>query len=260
MSKYKLVNLFDKIFVTIAVFLIVYAWINFFIRSLQVTFVLSLVFTFGIVFLIFHFYNRKKEKSSNLKAYYKDIETCFVAFKLMSKSEQFYLLNSILSKEHKTRILQNSIVTKNNQSKQLYLFALENEKLNEYNFLTLLQGVKNVDIINIICADFENNINTKILKDVKINFINKKTLYDQFFLKHNTYPNKDFLHTKSEHKKLKDVAKNFFIPKRAKAFFFSGLILIFSSIILPYHTYYLIFGTTLLIFSIVCKLLPKFRR
>lgn len=259
MGKYKIINLFDKLFITIAVFLIVYAWINFFIRNLQTTFFLSLIFTFGIVFLIFFLYNNKKEKKLNTKKYLKDIEDCFLAFRLMSKSNQLYFLNSLLANEHKTRILSNSILTKNDSKTQKFLIATEKEKLTEYDALSLLQGVKNIDVVNLICSDYDHNINCKVLKNVRINFIDKKNLYDEFFLKQNLYPNKEILNSKTEHRKLKEVAKNFFISKRAKGFFFSGLILIFSSIILPYHTYYLIFGTTLLIFSIVCKLLPKFR-
>lgn len=259
MSKYKIINLFDKLFVTITVFLIVYAWINFFIRNLQITFFLSVIFTFGIVFLIFFLYNRKQVKKNNIKSYLKDIEDCFLSFALLSKNSQLCLLNSILAKDCKTRILENSIVLKKNNKTEKFLVLTDKEKVNHFDLLSLLQGVHNVDVVNIICNDFDTTINAKILKNTQVNFINKKLLYDQYFFKHNIYPNKEILNTKVEHKKLKEVAKNFFIPSRAKAFFFSGLILIFSSIILPYHTYYLIFGTTLLIFSLVCKLLPKFR-
>ena len=43
MSRFKIINLFDKIFVTSAIFLIIFAWINFYIRDLYTTFILSII-------------------------------------------------------------------------------------------------------------------------------------------------------------------------------------------------------------------------
>ena len=62
MSKFKIFNLFDKLFITVAIFLIAYAWINFYIRSLWITFVLSLIITFASVFVLYYFLNKKSSK------------------------------------------------------------------------------------------------------------------------------------------------------------------------------------------------------
>lgn len=260
MSKYKIVNLFDKVFITITIFLVIYAWINFFIRDLFTTFVLSLIFSFAIVFLIFYLFNRKQEKTTNTKKYLKDVDEKFLSFRLLSKTEQLYLLNSIIKKDFSTRILSDSIVFKKNDKTHLIIIATDIEKINEFHFVNLLQGRKNVDIIEIICNDFDTNLNTKILSNTTVTFTTKKKLYDEYFFKTSTYPDCSKLNSKIKPISMKQILKNFIMPNKAKSYFLCGLILIFSSIILPYHTYYLIFGSTPLILSIICRLQPLFKR
>ncbi|MBQ9795450.1 MAG: hypothetical protein IJW36_00615 [Clostridia bacterium] len=188
------------------------------------------------------------------------MEKNFLAFRLLNRTEQLTLVNNVIKKDFKSRILNNSIIYKKNNKTHLILIATHIEKVNEFEFVNLLQGIKNVDEIEIICNDFNPILNSRILNGININFITKNKLYDEFFFKHSIYPDTKILNTKTERKKMKEILKNFFIPVRAKSYFLCGLILIFSSIILPYHTYYLIFGSTLLILSIICKLQPIFKR
>ena len=260
MSKYKIVNLFDKLFITCTIFLIIYAWINFFIRDLISTFILSLIFSSGITFLIFYLFNKKNEKMLNNKKLLKVIETNFLAFRLLSKTEQLSLINSIVEKKFKTRILSNGIAFKKDNKTGIILIATQFEKISEYDFVNLLQGISSVDFIEIICNDFDEKLNTKILNNININFVTKKQLYNEYFLKNLIFPNCEKLNIKIERKSFRQIAKYFFVPAKAKSYFICGLILIFSSIILPYQTYYLIFGSVLLIFSIICKLQPFFKR
>lgn len=256
MSKFKVINLFDKIFVTVSIFLIIYLWINFFLRNLFLTFILSLVFSFACVFLLFYFFNKKHEKKIFNKNYLKDVEEKFLAFRLMSKNEKLYFLSKILKKDHDTKTEKNYVrYIKHNFTIKIFV-ATHIEKISEYDLINLIEGVENVDVIQIVCNDFSPNINTQILANCKIEFITKRKLYDDFFLKYATFPNCEKINTKLEKKKLKEIMKNFFIPQKAKSYFWCGLVLFFSSIILPYHYYYLIFATILLLFSVICKLHP----
>ena len=260
MSKYKIINLVDKLFITTAVFLIIYAWINFFIRDLLITFVLSLIFSFGVVSLIFYLYNRKKEKRANTKKYLTDVEQKFLAFRLLPKTSQLHLLYEIIKKSYSARILIDSIVYKKDGKTCTIIIETNVEKINNFNIVNLVQGKQNVDEIEIICNDYESIINKNFLSDTNIKFTTKKGLYDEYFFKHSIYPNCSMLNTKNRHVKIKQILKNFIMPSKAKSYFLCGLILIFSSIILPYHIYYLIFGSILLILSIACKLQPLFKR
>lgn len=261
MSKFKVINLIDKVFISSSIFLVIYAWINFFIRDLWTTFILSLIFSFACVFLLFFIINKRNEKKSHTKEYYKDVEEKFLCFNLMSKSEKLDLLKSIISSGCECKKLTDSLLTTHGSKTTQIFIATNLGKLTQNHLINIISNRRqNVDIVKIVCEEFDQNLNTKILTNLEIEIINKKKLYDEYFLAKNTFPNCANLNRKNDRKKLKDVLKNFIVPQKAKSYFCCGLILIFSSIILPYHNYYLIFGSSLLILSIICKLQPIFKR
>lgn len=260
MSRFKLVNLIDKVFVTIAVFLIVYAWINFYIRSLITTFVLSLVFTFAIIYLIYFFVDKKQTQKSITKKRAEEINKNFFAFKMLSKQEKSKLLKSILEKNYPTKLIANKLTYVKDGKTHLVLISCGLDNANQNDIFNLLSEnfQKNINEIDIICQNFLE-INTKIYKNVKINLINKQQLYDNFFFKYGIFPDDSALENNINKLSFKAIIKNMFLPHKAKSYFFCGIILIFSSIILPYHFYYLIFGSMFMLFAIICKL-PIFNK
>lgn len=261
MSKFAVVNLIDKLFVSISIFLIVYAWINFYIRDLWTTFILSLIFSFAIIYVMFYLFNKSKQKKALSKKNLEEINENFFAFKMLPKQNKLSLLKKILEKEFETNF-KNGILTYTKENKKhLILTCTHIEILTQDELINLLDNhMKNgIDIIDIICNQIDKNLNTNIFKSKQINVINKQKLYEDFFKKFDIYPDKSDINFKATKLKFKDILKNLFIPKKAKSYFFCGLILLFSSLIIPFHTYYIIMGTILMIFSILCKLLPQFR-
>lgn len=262
MSRYRFINLFDKIFVSVSIFLIIYAWINFFIRDLYTTFVLSVVFSFACVFLIYYLINKKKSKAQLSKKTLQDIEENFLAFKLLPKMEQLNLLKKTLSTNCEVIENLNALLYTKDDEKNIIIIATHIEKITQNDIINLINEFTNLHVqkIEIICNDFMPNLKLNFIKDLTIKLISKTTLYNDFFLKNNIFPNRENINIKSTKPSMKDIAKNFFLPHKSKSYFLCGLVLIFSGIILPYHFYYLIFGTTLLIFSILCKILSHISR
>lgn len=260
MSKFKIINLIDKIFITTAIFLMIYAWINFFVRDLWITFILSLIFTFASTFLLFYMFNKKQEKQKTTKQQFLDMNEKFLAFKLLNIQDKLNLVKLIIENKNTCTIVDNVLLYKDNEKNVEISIYTEQEKLTQNTIENLISNRhKATEILKIICCDMDANLNTKLLKNLEIEIITKSKLYNDYFLQFSTFPLCENLNTKKEKKKFKEVLKNFFIPSKAKSYFLCGLILIFSSIILPYHTYYLIFGSILLIFSIICKLQPLFK-
>ena len=260
MQKYKITSFFDKLMVSCAIFLILYAWINFYIRNLWTTFILSLILSTAIVYVIYYIINKKHEKTRQKKENIKEINMKFLAFKLSPIDDKINLIKSILSLKYDTTTKNQEIFYSDNQKKHMLIFATEHIELSNNDLINLLakHNKKSIDEIDIICESFSLDISTKILKNIKINLIDKTSLYNDYFHKSNLFPNTENLDTKINKLSFVEILKNMFIPKRAKSYFFCGLILIFSAIILPYFVYYLVMGTILLIFSILCKILPKF--
>ena len=262
MSKFKIINLFDKLFISISIFLIIYAWINFYVRNLWTTFFLSLIFSAACVFVLYYFLNKKQEKVELGKKNTDEMNKSFLVFRLTPRKQKMELLYNLLSKKFNTK-LDNGILTYiKDEKKHLVIVATHIERISENDLINLVDEFLDivVDVIDIICNDVNPNINSKIFVDKKITFITKQKLYLDYFSKYQIFPDNSKIDTSITKLRFKDILNNMFIPQKAKSYFFCGLILIFSSIILPYHIYYIVFGSLLLIFSILCKILPKLKK
>ncbi|MFQ6752173.1 MAG: hypothetical protein ACLRFL_01225 [Clostridia bacterium] len=260
MSKFRIINLIDKLFISITTFLIIFAWINFYIRSLWTSFIFSLIFSASILFLLNYLINKKRTKTNQKKENIAKINDNFLYFFLTPYEEKLKLLHSILSIDYSSNLKHNMLTyTKDNQ-KHLLIVSKNFNKLTNSDTLELIQEYRDLDceVIDIICSEFESNINTKIFKNKEINLINKTKLYNDFFEKYNTFPTSENIDKNVNKLTLKSILKNFFLPQKAKSYFFCGLLLIFSSLIIPYNAYYIIVGSMLLTFSLICKLRTKF--
>lgn len=254
MSKFFIINLIDRLFVNICVFLTIFSWINFYTRDLWVSFILGLVFSFACMFLLHYFSSKKKERKHLSKCRLEKIDKCFLAFRLMTNIEQHNLFKAILNQNFMK--VENDIITfKQNEKTCAIIFATDFLNISENDFLNIVKQCKslNVDEVQIICNTYEK-FNTNILNNKKFTLINKEKLFTEYFEKHDISPDTDILFSGVNKIKFIYILSNFFIPHKAKSYFVCGLILIFSSIILPYNTYYIIFGSMLLIFAIICKL------
>ena len=252
MTKYRLISLIDKIFISASIFLLIFAWINFFILDLTITFILSLIFSFACVFLLFYFLDKKQNKKTASKNFIQETNKHFLNFKISTLKEKQNLLKTLLSFNNKVEEFEEFLTYNNNNNKFLVVFFTLH-KLSENDFFNILSKINtDYDVLQIICESCEN-FNKDILINKSVEFIDKTTLYKDYFLKYNIFPEEKIIKTTSKIK-FKDFIKNFFSYEKSKGFFISGLILIFSSIILPFHTYYIIFGSILLVFAIICKL------
>ena len=261
MSKFKIINLIDKIFITIASFLIIYAWINFYIRDLSSTFILSAIFSLAFTYILFYFLERKKDKKLLSAKQTEEINKNFLAFRLMSIKEKLNLINQILSLDYETKATSKNIIYKKENLTCCLIVATNFSSISQEDLINIIeQNNKKIDCIEIVCNEVSGNINANLIKNLKITFINKTKLYNEFFFKFNIYPDTSILNEKELKLNWKNVFKNILQEQKAKRYFILGFVLIFSSLILPFKTYYLIFGTGFLVCSILCKLIAKFKR
>jgi len=260
MSRFKLVNLIDKLFITIACFFITYAWINFYIRDLSSTFILSVIFSLAFTYVLFFFLERKKDKKINSSKLDETINKNFLAFRLMPTKEKLTLLNKVISQNHETKQTTKGIFYKKENLTHCIIVATKIQNLTQEDLINLIENLnQKINCIEIICNQFSSNINAEFINNLKIVFIDKQKLYNDYFLKYNIYPDTSILNEKNLKINWKIIFKNFLQEKKAKRYFVLGLVLIFSSIILPLKIYYLIFGTGFLVCSILCKILPKLK-
>ena len=112
MTKFWLVSLIDKVFVSVAVFLLIFAWINFYVADLWVSFAISLVFTFAVLFLIYFFVGKKNEKAELNRKQIEEMNKLTLAFRLYKEREQKLLLKSILEKNFEVEMIGQKLTYK----------------------------------------------------------------------------------------------------------------------------------------------------
>lgn len=254
MSKFKIVNLIDKFFVSAAIFLFIFAWINFYTRNLWLTFVLSLIFSASCVFILFYLLNKKQQKTFANKTQIENIEKCYLSFKLMPLKNQLNLLLCTIN--NPTAKIENNIIIFHDNNKKIgMVIATEYETITENIFLNLIANFRfsDLDELIIVCSSVMT-FNVNIFSNKKFCFLTKEKLFENYFNASKIFPETDDFNSQKNKVEFIEILNKFFIPHKAKSYFVCGLILVFSSIILPYHFYYIIFGSTLLLFSIICKL------
>lgn len=254
MSKFKVINLLDKIFIVFCVFLLSYTWINFYLRNIKLTFFISCITTSAVCFLLFYFPNKKQLKVKQTNAQLEEIEKNYIAFKFLPLPEQCKIITQCFDLE--SEIFPQFFKKEND----IFCLSANNEILSENTFLNLVAIAKNFgfDSLFIICKDCVSNLKLNLLKGRNIYIIDKTKLHEKFVscgIKLDTTE----INLDAEKFKFKDFAKSMFCPVKAKSYFICGLILLFSSIILPYNYYYIIFGSMLILFAIICKILPKIK-
>lgn len=256
MSRFKVINIFDKIFISVCVFLLIYAWINFFTRNLWFSFVFSLILSGAILFLIFYFLEKKRTKTSNSKQRLEEIEKVFLYFRTMRVNDKLSLIKNLISSNYNAQIINNSVMFKNDQCVNQIFIATNERFISEQTLYRIIERRhQSTQNIIIICENSNLNLNVNLVKNLDVKIVDKVAFYDDFIISLNTQLDTSSLNAKTK-KTMRQILSNILIPTKAKQYFFCGLILIFSSLILPYKTYYLIFGSLFLMFTILCKLLP----
>lgn len=254
MSKYKIVNFIDLIFIFCCTFLLSYAWINFYIRDLALTFVFALLSSVSICFLLFLYFSKRKTKKSQTKAKTELAEKNFLAFMLLSNQTKL----NILSQAYNAQKTATNYFFKNENN--LYFTLTETSVLDKNKFLNIVSQAQNFDFetLYIICGESIEPLNLQIFKTKQVKIINKIQLLADFENKNIDIVSNSNFNLSPPKLHWKDIAKNFFAQHKAKSYFVCGLILLFSSIVLPHNFYYIIFGSMLMLFAIICKILPKF--
>lgn len=260
MSKFWIINLFDKLFVGITIFLITFAWINFYLRDLWISFVVGLVFAFSLSFILFSLFEKRKNKNLSRKTYIEEVDKNYLAFQLSSLSDKIDLMSKIISVKNEVISKNKVLIYKCNGLLNLMLFP-KKTTISQNDLIEILsnENLKGIDVVNIVCEK-SNNLNLKILNNVTINIIDKIKLFDNYFSYHKIFPNTSFINQKSTMFDLKSAIFTMFDSNHTKPYFFCGLILIFSSLIIPYQPYYIVVGSMLLLFSLISKILPKFKK
>lgn len=254
MSKFKIVNIIDKLFITFSLFLIIYAWLNFYIGNLFCSLILALIFSFSITYILFYLLNKKQTKKRLANEKKDLINKNFLAFKLMPNKEKFKLLSQVFCSNCDYKIVKDTLTFSLENSS--YSIVVFNQKvLQQEDLLNLLtqHEIKTQNLL-VVCENFSSSINCKILKNLNIKIVDKADLFINYFEPNKTYPDCSILDDTILKPNFKNLYKKFFQNKKSKQYFWLGFLMIFSAFFLPFKIYYLVFGSGFLVCAILCKI------
>ncbi len=252
MSKFRFINLIDTIFISLTTFLIIFAWVQFFVKNITLSLMLACLLAIGIIVGIKMLKNRKIERyeSSNLQSV--ELAKFKIAIQTLPSIKVSSILKKLVPKNLSPTTKKGDIVFTKDYKTNLYTFYCS-EILTESKLLEIIK-TKNADILTIFCVGYDQTAEliSKSITNIKIKLITLDQLY-KICNENNIKLNTEHIDLNSHKIHIKDILKGFITPNKSKGYFISGLVVLFTSLIIPYRIYYVVFSTILFALSIVCK-------
>lgn len=256
MSKFKFINILDFIFISIGILLIFFAWINFFIRNIFLSFLFSVFLSAVTIFFVIYFKNRKINKS-NLKTNEQlSIAKFKFAIQSSSSAKLVSILKQLVPKNCITKVKLGNIFFTENGKERVFI-PFYSQDLNDTLLLNLIKNI-NISNITIFCSNYtkEAKYISSIFNNKTITLVSLDDLYSLTSQKKIKVDTENIDLTKPK-VSIKEILKNSIRKDKAKGYFISGLVLLFTSLIIPYKIYYVIFSSILILLSILCKFKTK---
>ncbi len=255
MSKFKFVNIIDTIFISVAIFFIIFAWIQFFLKNFMLSLMLGTVLSLGLILLIRHF-KLKKYTSAQINNSQKfNLATFKLVIQTTPTSKLTTIIKQLLPSKYAPKSIKGDITFIKNDIKNVFAFYYSSE-LTEYKLLDIIKN-KPAQHLTIFCSSYSQDV--KIIagafKNIQIDLVNLEQLFEIF----NSYNIKlDTSHIDlNKHKiTIKELLKTSISRNKSKPYFISGLVLLFTSLIIPYRIYYVVFSSILFALSLVCRFKP----
>ncbi len=254
MSKFKIVNIVDIIFISIAVLLIIFAWVQFFIKNLILSLIISAILATCTILLMRWLKSRKYNtiqskiiKNDNFNKFRLSILTIPI-------SKISTMVKTLIPKEYNPHITKGDINFVKNDMSNTFTFCFSN--LSEDKLLELIK-TKSTTNLTIFCNTFDEKFTyiTKAFKNRTINIITLEQLFD-IFNDNNIEIDTSNINLTNTKTTFKQMLKKSISRNKSKGYFISGLVLLFTSIIIPFRLYYVIFSSILFALSLICRFKP----
>lgn len=255
MVKFKFSNIVDTAFISVVTFLIIFAWIQFFIKNLLLSIMVSAVLAIGIIFLIRWFKLRKYSSTQAKVNRNSNLELFKLAISTMSSTKLGSIIKKLLPNKYFPRTNKGDINFIKDNSTHSFTFYYSNE-LTEPKLLELIK-TKPAQNLTIFCLNYTQEVKSiaTAFKNKNITLVSIEQLFDIFNSKNIQVDTSHIDLTK--HKiTFKQMLKSATSRNKSKSYFTCGIILLLTSLIIPYKIYYVIFSSILFALSLLCRFKP----
>ena len=256
MSKFKFINIIDAFFIALITMLIIFAWIQFFIKNIILSLIISSILSLAIIYSIYYFRSKKQTKALNISSKNTSILKFKLAIQTLPHTKFIKLIKQLIPTKYETRISKGDIIVKKEGISQIFTTNFNGE-LTESKLLEIIK-TRQSNNITVFCLSFDNSVKSihNAFKNKTINLVTLDQLYNLFEQNNISVDTSNI--DLSKHKiTLVEILKNSISRNKSRGYFVSGLVLLFASLIIPYKIYYVVFSTILLGLSLVCRLKPN---
>ena len=255
MSKFKFVNIIDTFFIALVTMLIIFAWIQFFIKNIILSLILSTLLSLAVIYLFRYIHSKKQTRYLSAMTKKDEIIKFKLAIQTIPHTQLISLIKRLIPKKYEIKVSKGNISVIKDTVLHIFITHFDGE-LSESKLLEIIKTHK-CSNITIFCLSFNNNLKQicNAFKNKTISLIDLEQLYNLFNQNNITIDTSNI--DLSKHKiTLLEILKNAVSRNKSKGYFISGLVLLFTSLIIPYKIYYVVFSTVLFALSLLCRLKP----
>ncbi len=254
---------FDTLFLELALFSLAFVWLLYLLKSSLLACIFAAAAT-ALFSLLFFFLSKKKRLSARLKKEERQLKKkCLNKLLLSSHKELLDFFLRLMRVKHKDAQLAENGITVPYGEFQLYLVpAIGLAPLSKQQVLQSYLDAKKLGCkkLNILClhSDPETERFATSLSQVTVTVLDGNSIFT-LMKKNCLFPEveDDFRENRSA---ISDIARYAFHRKRAKSYFLTGALLLFSGIFTPYLIYYAVAASLLFCCTVFCLVNVRFNK
>lgn len=255
----KILNIFQILLQVALIFFIVLIWARYFISSLWLGLLVSLIVTIFIELAI-KFLQKRTNTAKNLKLQEKEeAENMFLS--LCTSSTPLNFFYELAKTKHKAIKKGKYILIEHEEDIVALIPILSFSPLQSDDLLPFISLAKksNWKKIVVVCGEVDRNTNSFAKNfDIEILLLDKYNSYSNLYKPYDFFPTITMKYKKDKKLAFKDLIAYSFNRGRTKGYLFSAFILFLSSLLIRPSIYYCIVASLLLLFALISYTNPYF--
>lgn len=255
---------FNVFFRYLLIFLAVFVWIRFFVSNLTLALLYTSLIAIIIEVLINFLLSRKLAKKTLKKNECLKIEKYFQSLILSSKKEVVDFFYSLAKKRFQAKKLSSFVSVIHDEGSTILFPIFKYSLLEKQDIVEIISKTKDLKKKKVVVCCYEANKKAcefaKKFSEFDILVLEKEDVYLKLFVEYDCFPNVSqevVVSKKTDWKTFLDIV---FSRDKTKGYFFSSLVVLFSSLIVRQSVYYVVMSSILLALALVSFILPLYRK
>lgn len=256
---FKVFSVFFRYFL---IFLIVFVWVRFYVNKLP----LAILYTTLIAIIIevcLNYILSKMLKKRDLKSKEKEKrEKMFYSLIIKKEEDVMSFFSKLFEEKYEIKKHKNFLKMTDEKGEIIFVPCFKLDPLMRQNIVDFMKKIDKNKKVIFSCYVSEKGCRefVKQYGENEIIILEKDETYEKIFEKYNIFPEiseKVEIKQKKDFKKLLEIA---FSRDKTKGYFFSSIVVLFSTLIVRFNVYYAIMSTVLLVFALISFVIPMYRK